>query len=482
MYGTVGGDKMNSETENAEQLPVIHSYAVIILAEKNTEAIIEVIAPKNGGDDVTEEMLRAALEKAGVCYGIRENVLLDIVEQKIYGRERCIAEYTPPENGENGTITYLFDKSVAAVPVEDENGYVDYRELGRIRSITKGTVIANITLPTEGVPGYDVLGREIAPTPTKKAAFSVGVGTVLSYDGLTLSAANDGHLVYEKNAFTVRKALDIKADIDFNTGNIQFLSDINIRGNVGEGFKVISTGGNVTIEGGVFSGALIKAAGNITLRQVANHCTIEAGGNITANFCEYCNIHAGGDITAATLMICDIYCGGTLTTKGTSKGGLVGGTITVLSGVSVANNIGSPNYPSTMISLGDNSVLSAERDKLIMRNKKYENDIIDTSLIIDFLNNKKKTDRSLLPEKEKLLGVSVKKRIMLRREIKSLEEKITDIDNLLTNRQNLRLEVMGSIYPKTKININTVRFETKDEWKRVSVSVDEYDEVHYNPL
>jgi uncharacterized protein (DUF342 family) len=467
---------------NNDNLPAVPSYAKVLLEEKSTAAYIEVIAPKYGGQEITLEILKSALDEAGVSYGIKEDVLREIALKRIYGKKLRVAEFAPPENGTDGTITYKFDKTFTICPVENEDGYIDYRELGRVRSITAGTVIAVITLPVEGKPGIDVQGREIAPVPPKKAAFTVGVGTVLSVDGLTLSASVSGHLVYDKNAFTVRRVLDINADIDFNTGNIEFLSDINVRGNVGEGFKVISTGGNVTIEGGIFSGALIKAAGNITLRQVANHCTIEAGGDVTANFCEYCDIRAEGNITASTLMICEAYCGGTLSTKGSKTGGIVGGRYTVLTGINVGNNIGSPNYPTTIISLGDNSILNAERERLLARNNKCDIEITDLTNIINYLNAKKKVDRYLLPEKEEILGGAVKKRIMLKRDINTSRERILEIDNLLTNRQDLKLEVMGTIYPKTKVNINTVHFEINGEWKNVSVFADDDNEVHYSPL
>jgi uncharacterized protein (DUF342 family) len=472
--------KSNSPNEN--QPPPVDSYAVVRFEEKNVSATIEAIAPRNGGADITLEILKTALEKAGVCYGLLEDVLLEIAEHKLYDDEFTVAEYTPPQNGTDGTITYLFEKFTAAVPVQDEKGYVDYRELGRVRSITKGTAIANITLPIDGVPGRDVLGREIVPSPTKKAKFAVGIGTVLSLDGLTLSAAINGHIVFEKNAFVVKKTLDIKADIDFNTGNIEFIGDVIIRGNVGEGFKVISTGGNVTIDGGVFSGSLIKAVGDITIKQVANHSSLEADGNINASFCEYCNIHAKGDVNAVTLMICEVYCGGILTTKGSKSGGIVGGKATVLTGMNIGNNIGSPNYPSTVISLGDNSILSAESEMLKTRIQKIENEIMELTMIIDYLNEKRKTEKTLLPEKEELLGTSVKIRILRWRDIKVVEKRLEELEHLLENRQNLKLEVTGVIYPKTKINVNTTRYETTNEWRNVSVFVDDDNEFHFNNL
>jgi uncharacterized protein (DUF342 family) len=475
-------DLKNANNEQKSNEPVVDSYVRVRLEEKNVAASVEVVPPLNGGKEITYDKLKAALDEKGVCHGIEKSRLEEILDNRIYGREVIIARYTPPKAGKNGSIEYKFDKYTTAVPVEDEDGYVDYRELGKIRSIRQGTVIAEITPPENGIPGIDVLGREIAPSPTKKAAFTVGVGTVLSLDGLTLTASIDGHLVFEKNSFVVRKELDIKADIDFNTGNIEFLSDINVRGNVGEGFKVVSTGGNVTINGGVFSGATISATGNVTLKQVVNHATIIAGGNVNANFCEYCNIRADGDITASTMMICEVYCGGTIFTKGSKTGGLIGGRYTILTGMYISNNVGSPNYPITEISLGDNSILAAERERLVQAQTKREVEINDLTMMIDYLNYKKKDERGLSDEREELLGESVRKRIMLQRDIKAAKTRIEEIENLLENSQDLRMDVAGSIYPRTRININTIHYEIMDEWKNVSVFVDDKDEIHLVPM
>jgi uncharacterized protein (DUF342 family) len=471
---------MNSENSNSPKPSAVDAFAVVKLGEKNFSASIEVFAPRGGGFDVTIDTLKTALKEAGVCYGINENILAQIAEKKIYRNERTIAEFTPPENSINGTITYRFDKFVGNIPLENEEGYVDYRELGKVRSITKGTVIADITLPIDGVPGRDVLGREIAPVPSKKAAFTVGVGTVLSADGLTLSAAVDGHLVYDKNAFTVRKVLDIKADIDFNTGNIEFISDINIRGNVGEGFKVVSTGGNVTIQGGVFSGAVIKAFGNITLYMVANHAKIEAGGNISAAFCEYCNLNAGGDITVKTLILSTVYCGGTLNCTG--KGGLVGGHYTVLSGAVISGNIGSPHYPQTEILLGNNTVLADERDRLLAEIESAEKQIIDLGNIVDFLNAKKRRDFTLTEEKEHLLGKSVRSRIMKNRAVVAAKKRIEEIEHLLDNIQDLRMTVGGPVYSKTRICINTAKYVVRDDLKSVTIFVDKNNDFHFDNM
>ncbi|MDR0943221.1 MAG: FapA family protein [Ruminococcus sp.] len=473
-------ETQNQKTE--EKLPVIDGYVKVELGEKSTTAMVAMVAPVGGGKHVTVDMIKAALADKGVCYGIHSTKIDDIVDQKLYDRFFTVAEYTPATPGKDGFIEYKFEKYTDNLPVEDEMGYVDYRELGRIRSITAGTTIAEITPPTDGTPGKDVLGREINPAPGKKAKFAVGVGTVLSLDGLTLSAASDGHLVFEKSSFVVHRSLNIKADIDFNTGNISFISDISVQGNVGEGFRVVSTGGNVTINGGVFSGAHIEATGDVILKQVTNHATVRAGGNITAGFCEYCDMRTEGDITASTLMMCEVYCGGTLVTKGSKNGGIIGGRYTVLTSINCQNNIGSPNYPITTISLGDNSILESEKERLEEKIALLERELSEIAMLVDYLNGKKKRELRLLPEHEERLGTSVKKRILINREMMVTKKRVDELTEILENNQVLRIDVSGTLYAKTRININTMHYDTEVDQRKITVSVDEFNELRIIPL
>jgi uncharacterized protein (DUF342 family) len=451
-----------------------------MIGERSESASVIVTPPIEGGVEMTLDRLCEAIVEAGVCHGIRQEMLKKIIDDKLYNKTYVIALFTPPVPGKNGTISYRYDRVPTALLVENEEGNVNYRELGLFKSVLKGTVIADITLPETGMSGIDVLGREIVPSPVSKASFTIGVGTVLSDDGRQIIAAIDGVINYEKSAFVVRRDLNIRADIDFNTGNIKFFGNINIRGNVGEGFKVESTGGNIVIYGAVFSGAEIKAAGNITLNQVCNHAVIRAGGNINAAFCEYCDIFADGDITAQTLVVSTVYCGGTLVCKG--KGGLVGGHYIILSGAVINGNVGSPHYPQTEILLGNNTVLADERERLLNEIARTENEIIDLTMIVDYLNNKKRKEYTITHEKEHMLGESVRDRIIKSRTVKEAKKRIIEIDQLLQNVQDLRMTIGGTIFSKTRICINTVKHQVKDDRKSVTVYVDKYNEFHFDKM
>jgi uncharacterized protein (DUF342 family) len=461
--------------ENIKEVP---SYVKVTIGERSESASVIVMPPV--GTEITLDKLLEAIVAAGIYHGIRQDVIKKIIEDKLYNKTYVIALFTPPVPGKNGSISYQFDRVPTALLVENEQGNVNYRELGLFKSVLKGTVIADITPPEAGVPGIDVLGREIVPNPVTKASFTIGVGTVLSDDGRRIIAAFDGVINYEKSAFVVRRDLNIKADIDFNTGNIKFLGNINIRGNVGEGFKVESTGGNIVIYGAVFSGAEIKAAGNITLNQVSNHAVIRAGGNINAAFCEYCDLFADGDITAQTLVLSTVYCGGTLICKG--KGGLVGGHYIILSGAVINGNVGSPHYPQTEILLGNNTVLADERERLQKEIARTENEIIDLTMIVDYLNDKKRKEYTMTHEKEHMLGESVRARIIKNRAVKEAKKRINEIDQLLQNVQDLRMMVGGTVYSKTRICINTVKHQVNDDRKSVTIYVDKDNEFHFDEM
>jgi uncharacterized protein (DUF342 family) len=472
-------EEKNTAAEVQKIEPPIDCKINVMLSSNYSTASIYIVAPKNGGEDVTPEAINAVLKENNVTFGIDKEKIDEICEKKQYDADYVIAKWQPSENGINGGISYKFEKSTSDVPVEDESGFVDYKMLGTIRNIYKGTIIAEIVLPTPGEVGYDIRGQELLPKPGTKASYVVGSGTVLNEEGTLITAMIDGALFFEGGAFVVRKDVSIKSDIDFKTGNIEFLGDVTVAGDVFEGFKVSSSGGNVTIKGAVYS-AVIEAKGDVEIKKGANHAKLTAGGNIRAQFCEYCDLKAAGDIDAQTLILSNAYCGGTLTTKG-SNGGLVGGRYTIITGAQV-NNIGSPHYPITEVTLGNNAVLANERLELTNSIENRNNEIRDLTLIIDYLNNKKKSDFKLPPEKEEILGNAVRTRLIKNRDISQANKRIEEINTILANKQDLKLEVKGTIYPKTKIVINSSRYEVNTEWKHVTVFLDDDHEFHFAPI
>ena len=467
-----------AEIKNGKVVLPIDSVVSIYINSNGSEAYVTVEPPQNGGAEVTERDIREALEKNKVVYGIDDEMVKRIAEEKLYSRKNLVAKWTPPENGVDGTIHYYFEKQLNIAPVEDEHGFVDYKNLGLIRTVHEGDLIADITLPTPGEPGMDVRGRTLRQIVGKKAQYTLGTNTVLTDDGLQILAKVDGNINYKSGAFVVDQVVTIPGDVDSSVGNITFVGDVVVKGEVFEGFK-ISSNANIIISGNV-NGATLEADGDIIIKKGCINSNVTAHGSVTINFCEYSNIKCDGDLTSSNFVICDVYCGGTLTTKG-KTGGLMGGKYTCLNSVE-ASGIGTKNYTPTLLTVGDNALLSEEKAAVLKQIEKLNGDLEKTKLVINFLTEKKKELRTLPEEKEEMLGYACRQKILIGVDIKKYEKRIEEINLELENRQYLSISCRGYMYPGVKIIINDAVFKVEDEYVKTKITLNSDGEIYAAPL
>ncbi len=451
-------------------------------SSNNFEAYVKVVPPKDVDVDMVvpfnKKDVMDALAAAGVKHGINETIVSYIVDSYILDQIVCVATAIQAVPGVNGSVKYLFEKEVKNAPVEDNRGFVDYKDLGIIRLVKKGDVIAEITLPTEGETGVDVRGNTLKQIVGKKAAFAVGENTAVSEDGLSIVALCEGNLVYKGNAFVVQKVVTIKGDIDASVGNIIFTGDVIVKGNIFEGFTVKS-GGTITVSGDV-NGATLEAKGDINIKLGCIKSNVKSEKDISAQFFEYCKLHSDGNLHAQNYVICDIFCGGTVETK-SQRGGILGGSHVILNDIEVAN-IGSKNYVPTQITLGNNALLSEEKDKLIAKIAQTQRKAEDITLIVDFLNKKKKELHTLPEDKEAMLGTSARQKVVYNMEIGKCKKRITEIDSILSNKQLLTVSCKGYIYPGVKITINDSVYKVEHELYKVKIGLDENREIGVSPL
>ncbi|MBD5144379.1 MAG: DUF342 domain-containing protein [Ruminococcus sp.] len=461
---------------NILKLPVDSEVSVTVVSN-GSEAYITVEPPVNGGAEITAETIMRKLAEANVTYGINEETVNKIADKKLYGDRTLIAVWTPPVNGTDGTITYRYDKKVEIAPVEDEHGFVDYKNLGLVRTVHRGDVIADITLPTEGTPGTDVRGKALRQIVGKKAAYTIGTNTELTEDGTQIIALIDGNINFKNNAFVIDNVVTIAGDVDASVGNINFVGDVVVKGEVMEGFK-ISSNANIIVAGNV-NGAQLEADGDVIIKKGCINSKVVAHGSVTINFCERSDIKCDGTLTSSNFVICDVYCG-ELCVKG-NTGGLMGGKYTSLSSVEISN-MGTKNYTPTMLTIGDNALLAEERDMLMKEIEKNQKSINDVTLIINFLNEKKKELRSLPEDKEKILGNACRQKILLGVEIKNLNKRVEEINITLASRQYLSVSCRGYMYPGVKIVINDAVFKADTEYVRTKIRLEEDGTIVAAPL
>lgn len=455
---------------------IIHSEAEISVDPNCTTAFMTIEPPENGGLDMTVDKALSAVAEKGICFGVMKDEITAAVEEKRYGENICIARWQPPVNGEDGKIEYFFKRENTFKPVEDENGNVDYKNLGLVRNIYKGTSIAKITLPTEGTPGTDIMGKPVTQKVGVPVPFTVGKGTELVNDGTEIVASIDGNLAFANGAFCIEELLLIRGDVDVSSGNIDFIGDIIIKGNVLEGFAVTSKK-NITINGSVTSGT-ITADGNITVKLGCINSTLHSElGSIKLDFCENSSLYAGRDVEASSFVGGQVFAGKDIIASG--KGIMMGGKYTALENIS-ASVIGSESYAKTLITLGNNAVLTEEMENHKHTILSYEDKLDQLGKIVSTLTEMAKVSK-LSPEREQMKVEAMRSRFQLQGEIKRLNGRIREIETTLERKQNLSVSCKRAFYPGVTLRINSCIFQVNTMTPHSKATIDD-GEIVMKPL
>lgn len=414
---------------------------------------------------MTVDKVMRALDENFISFGILEDDIKYAVEQKRYNENICAAKWKPPVNGIDGVIQYYFNKDKHIAPVEDEHGVVDFKNLGLINNITAGTPIAEISFPTDGEPGTDITGKRVPQKVGTPAKFNVGAGTQLVNNDTQIVASINGNLVFKNGAFVVEEKIVINGDVDVSSGNIDFIGDVTIKGGVFEGFRVVSKR-NITIMGLVTSAELM-ADGDITVKGGVINSKVISHANVKAGFCENSDITADGNIESPSFVGGEIFASDKIIASG--KGVMVGGKYTALNGVE-ASVIGSENYTKTLVTLGNNAVLSEEREKLEKENSQMDDQADQLGKILLTLSEHAKKGK-LSPEREQMQTDARRNRLRLLNQMRANKKRISEIDEALQLMQNLFVAVKRMIYPGVTLRINSSVLKVNSVENRVRATV-----------
>ena len=232
-------------------------------------------------------------------------------------------------------------------PLEKTDGSVDYHYLGYVQNVVAGQILAEI-LPLEDVPE----GKRDPRFIYSKKYLPCGPNcTPHPENPDKLIAACNGYCFYYNSLISVKKLLNVRGNLGFHTGNIFFVGDIAVHGDVQTGFAVF--GQNLLVKGHIES-AKVKATGNIVTlsgvkgtntssmeaadvapldlevspenagKPVVPTALLDAGGTIRLPFCEHVQIRAKGNVIIdGSCLHSTLYVGGNLVIKGRLQGGSV---------------------------------------------------------------------------------------------------------------------------------------------------------------
>jgi uncharacterized protein (DUF342 family) len=227
---------------------------------------------------------------------------------------------------------------------------VDTHDVSHFVAVTAGQKLCEVW-NTPAADGRDVFGDVIAspPDPTARAEppLKLGEGVGLADDERTVIATRDGCVLWKGGTLSVIEALDVKGNVDFKIGNIDFNGEVAITGDVLPGFSVkasgavkvggmvehasIDAGGSITIKGGVAgrNQAHLTAAGTIEARYL-HMITVDSGDSVVIHTeCLESQVTAARDVLAERGAI----IGGAVRAKGSVRASLVGSDLGVATAI-----------------------------------------------------------------------------------------------------------------------------------------------------
>ena len=145
-------------------------------------------------------------------------------------------------------------------------------------------------------------------------AVKLGDNVELSADGQQVLAAASGQVRVRDNRIWVEHILEIRGDVDYSTGSVEFEQDIIIRGSILDLFRVVS-GGSIKVGRAVESAEVRAAVDLLVAGAIAgkDKGSCVAGRNVAAKHISGATVEAGNDVIART-EVCHsrIICGGQL--------------------------------------------------------------------------------------------------------------------------------------------------------------------------
>ncbi|TGN16760.1 DUF342 domain-containing protein [Leptospira ilyithenensis] len=338
------------------------SYAEITISDDHMSASLNLYPPKHGGNLLSEYELREKIASIGISLGILDPIVQKTIRNPEFLVPVVVAKGYPPTPGIDGEIKIFFRSDNKPQLEEDEQGRINYKNIGIIQSVKPDDLIAEKIPPKPGQYGKTVTGTLI-PFPEEKSVEWV-LGPNVDLRGEKLYSKIAGRPVLDRNGgIRVDQVIQLEA-VDYSTGNIDFPGTIIVEEKIGDGFS-LTTNGSIIIKSSVGK-AFLRAKGDIVLSggfMGRGEGYIESEGNIYAKFIEQGKLSAGGSIfVEEAVMHSEISAKDIIRVLG-GRGEIIGGTTIAANSIECAK-LGAVVETKTKVAVGIPPELLEELDRM----------------------------------------------------------------------------------------------------------------------
>ena len=457
--------KEESKNNRKETAPGTAQKLNVIEEQLTEDILVEIspdkmeihvkISPVNMSNPPNADKIMEELLKQGLHF-IDENALRKLTDEKLFGQRIKVGQGKNPLPPEDGKIDFFVNIENAGKPKIDKKGNVDYKNINLIVNVEKGAKLLQAKPPVPGKEGKTVTGEKVPVTEGKIIDLPMGKNTAVDPDnpGILISEIDGAVRLRDNNHVDVDSFMDIKTDIDYSTGNIDYNGSLVIKGDVKTGFCV-SVKGNLEIEG-IVEDADVEADGDIVIKQGCKgregDNSIRAGGSISVKFGENHSLNAGKDITVSDyLMNCSSIAEGKISASG-DPGLILGGT-TIATKFIEAKVIGNDRGKRTYIKAGISNKLRSRLDSVNEKLKSIKSNLKKISKALDVLNKISIMKKGLPEDKKELQKKIITTQRSLNGEIPELETEMNRILKQVTDTRDVYVKGEDKIHGGVVIEI-----------------------------
>lgn len=252
----------------------------ILISRDEMKAYL-TLTPNFGGNAITLSAIETVLQTKGVIFGVVPTEEIESVLAHGEITNFIIARGQEPIAGQDTQFKAIVETVRERKPFINEDGSVDYRELGDIVTVHKGDLLCEKIPAIAGQSGRNVLGQIIAPANGREITFSIDKNSVYinPENANQLLALITGQPIPVENGVIVSPVLTLEK-VDLETGNIRFDGTVIIKGDVIESMKVYALI-DIVIEGNVIN-SKVECMGNLVVKGgVTGNSQLIAGGEVS---------------------------------------------------------------------------------------------------------------------------------------------------------------------------------------------------------
>lgn len=440
---------------DGEIIPEPEKCAVTI-TPNGERAIAHFYPPTTGGALLEEKDIISELQRAGIRHGIRKKSIEHFLQHHEYGHDYIMAEATPPVQGYSAKIQYFFDINTTARPKLNEDGSVDFHQLGNIKAVKEGDKLATLKPAYRGKAGVSVYGKPLPPKKVRVRQLRFGRNIRLSEDRCNIYSEVSGHVTLVDDMVMVSNIYHVPANVDSSTGDIDYNGTVEVTGNVSTGFAIKAEGD--IIVNGVVEGATLISGGNIVLKrgmQGMDRGILEAEGNVTAKFLENCKVTCKGELKADAVLHSEVTCREKIEVLG-RKGQINGGSIKTYSDVH-ATSLGSTMGAKTKVEIISEKELIIRANDLKETITETEEALHKIDAVVNNVKQQLQNDQEILPEQMEYLKKATKEKPKLIKSIREMKDEREHLLLRIDKNRNACIRVEGVVYSGVDVTVKEVR-------------------------